>query len=70
MASSDSDLNSVASAFTAGLGYAGVTIPDTTRGNVAPDITVPAGTSPGTQALALSGNDYFTFTLTPVSTVA
>ena len=46
-----------------------MTIPDTTKGNPAPDITVGAGTTPSDQATAISGNDYFTFTLTPVSAV-
>jgi hypothetical protein len=69
VSSSDSDLNSAASAFSAGAGYATVITPDTTRGNPAPDLTIPAATMADSQALALSGNDYFTFNLTPVSAV-
>jgi PEP-CTERM motif len=69
LASSDSDLNSVAGVFSAGTGYTSVTIPDTGHGNPAPDITVGAGTTPGDAPSAISGNDYFTFTLTPVSAV-
>lgn len=70
LTSSDSDLNSVASPFTAGAGFASALTPDTTRGNPAPDITVPAGTSPSSAAAAITGNDYFSFTLTPVTAVS
>lgn len=61
--SSDSDLNSTATDFTDGPGITGTI--DAGRGNPLPSISPDLGTTANTQALALSGNDYFTFTITP-----
>ncbi len=61
--SSDTDLNSSATAFSDGPGLIGTI--DTTRGNPLPSLSVDISTTASTQVLAVSGNDYFTFTLTP-----
>ena len=61
--SSDADLNSTATDFIDGPGLTGTI--DGGRGNPLPSLSPNLGTTASTQALALSGNDYFTFTITP-----
>ena len=61
--SSDADLNSTSTAFIDGPGITGLI--DAGRGNPLPSLSADISTTAATQALALSGNDYFTFTITP-----
>ncbi len=65
LASSDTDLNSFASAFTAGPDFLTALTPSTALGNPAPCISIGATTTPNAQ----SANGYYSFTLTPVSAV-
>jgi len=62
--SSDSDANSTASAVTAGAGIS-ANFAFNATGNPAPSRGVGADVTLTTEALAITGNDYFTFTLTP-----
>lgn len=60
----DSDSNSTATAFADGPGFAGLI--DATRGNPAPSISVDTvQIDGGSNAAAVTANDYFTFTITP-----
>ena len=64
--SADSDGNSLASPISDGLGF-GASI-DTTRGNPTPSLAVDSTQIDGsTNTAAVGANDYFTFTLTPIS---
>lgn len=73
-ASTDSDPNSTASTFDGGPGFQSGSVDnsfiDTAHGNPAPSIAIDStftdGTS-GSQASALTNNDYFTFTISPMS---
>jgi PEP-CTERM motif len=66
--STDTDSNSTATDLTNG---AGITATEstyyTTAGNPAPSLRTASATTSNTEALAVSGNDYYTFTLTPVA---
>lgn len=70
IASSDANLFSVAGMFFRGSGFDAETLPDTGNGNPPPDETVNASLTPADQASAISGNDYYTFTLTPGTTMS
>lgn len=63
IASSDTDLNSVASTFTSSASFASGLTPITNVGNPAPSIKIAAGSTPNIQTTT----DYFSFTLTPVA---
>src|SRR4051794_9507768 len=70
--STDSDLNTSASAFDGGPGFQTVgvdnSIFDLTHGNLAPSIAIDATFVDGTsQSAAVTADDFYTFTLSPVS---
>lgn len=62
-ASFDTDLTSVASAFTDGPGW--VALIDAARGNPTPSISVDSNQTDSSQGGAITANDYYTFTITP-----
>jgi hypothetical protein len=61
--SSDTDLFSTAPALTDGAGWTSTI--NTTTGNPAPSGSVLSNQTGSSQALAISGNDYYEFTITP-----
>jgi hypothetical protein len=63
--STDSDLNSTASAFTKGPGFTSAVI-NTGLGNPAPSISIGAGSTPSSEP-TITGTGYYEFTLTPMA---
>lgn len=65
--SSDTDLNSTASSFSDGAGWVSTINTNAAEGNPAPALSVTSSLTSSIQAHALSGNDYYEFTITPAT---
>ncbi|MEA3187703.1 MAG: hypothetical protein QOD99_1533 [Chthoniobacter sp.] len=66
LTSSDSDANSTAADLVVGVGLSGsATFFNSTFNS--PAYGVPSNSTPSTETLAIAGNDYFSFTITPAS---
>lgn len=63
--SADTDLDSAATILSDGAGWTSTIDTAAAKGNPAPSLSVTSTLTGSTQALAISGNDYYEFTITP-----